>query len=370
MMYVCNLNQMQNKHHHWDISYRDKEVCERASVTLWSSRFDCLAPKRLLRSPSNVTLLTAFFFSQEIVWSQFVVALWSEVVKKCRRDKQSWSQSLRLSMDQYSAAVPLVNHFGLACGSPRSRCCCACGHGQTLDICSGSPQSHIRIAHPFLVHHLVVSRRGISSSGRRLASWTFESTVNPGRRLGQRRCLKLPSRQRRCHVVLSAHGPRVAGASKNGSVGLLGPPQESRHGVLLFARPRIITKSHCVQSRKLVEDSGGQAGETVGVQVEPSEPGEAIQRARQDLGQVVVWQVHRFQIVRHVGGHGPKVVVAQVEGAQTGEGVVDEDHPFQLVGRQIQCLQVPVVGRVVFVQWADVVPHHPQVPEGARQRQG
>lgn len=62
MMYVCNLNQMQNKHHHWDISYRDKEVCERVSVTLWSSRFDCLAPKRLLRSPSNVTLLTAFFF--------------------------------------------------------------------------------------------------------------------------------------------------------------------------------------------------------------------------------------------------------------------------------------------------------------------
>ena len=106
------------------------------------------------------------------------------------------------------------------------------------------------------------------------------------------------------------------------------------------------------------------------MQVEPAQPGQTVQRARQDLNQVVVGQIHTLQIVRHICGDCPKPIVTQVERVKTWQGVVDEDHPFQLVGRQIQNPQVPVVGGVILFKGSELVPCCADVPKGPRQGGG
>jgi len=83
------------------------------------------------------------------------------------------------------------------------------------------------------------------------------------------------------------------------------------------------------------------------------------------VGQVDVLQVHG-----HVGGQSPEVIVAQVERAQVGQRVVDEDGPLQLVVGEVKQPQVPLVDCVVLVQQLEAVGGDVQLPEGAGQAGG
>lgn len=81
-------------------------------------------------------------------------------------------------------------------------------------------------------------------------------------------------------------------------------------------------------------------------------------------------QVDGLQVVWHVGGDGPEAVVAQVERLEARQRVVDEHDALQLVVRQVQELEVPVIRRVVLVQGAQEVTRGSDVPQGARQGRG
>lgn len=63
-------------------------------------------------------------------------------------------------------------------------------------------------------------------------------------------------------------------------------------------------------------------------------------------------QINALQVVWHVGWDSPEAVVAEVESLEAWQCVIDEDHLLQLVVRQVQHLQVPVVRRVVLIQRA------------------
>lgn len=75
-----------------------------------------------------------------------------------------------------------------------------------------------------------------------------------------------------------------------------------------------------------------------------------VQRSRKYLNQMVVRQINTLQVGRHVCGNSPKPVPAEVEGLQIQQCVVDEDHFVQVIVRQIQILQVPVISCVFLFQ--------------------
>lgn len=74
-------------------------------------------------------------------------------------------------------------------------------------------------------------------------------------------------------------------------------------------------------------------------------------------------QIHRFYVLRYVGGHRPELVVTEVERLQVWERVVDEDDTLQLIDRQIQNPKVPLVGRVVFVKHMQTVSRDVEFPQ-------
>lgn len=81
-------------------------------------------------------------------------------------------------------------------------------------------------------------------------------------------------------------------------------------------------------------------------------------------------QVNSLQVCRHVGGQSPEEIVAQVEHAQVGQCIVDEDGPLQLVVGQVEHSQIPLVDRVVLVQQLEAVGGGVEMPEGTWQAGG
>lgn len=67
------------------------------------------------------------------------------------------------------------------------------------------------------------------------------------------------------------------------------------------------------------------------MQVELRQPRQPVQRAWQDLCEEVMGQIDALQVVWHVGGDSPEAVVAEVEGLEARQCVVDEDHLLQLI---------------------------------------
>lgn len=77
----------------------------------------------------------------------------------------------------------------------------------------------------------------------------------------------------------------VAGAAKHKHRGLLSPGQQIGHVLIQVAGPRVAAQSNDPQRHHVVQNSRGQRGKAVSMQVEVSQPREPVQRSRQNLDQ-------------------------------------------------------------------------------------